>query len=51
MTIKTLLSAAAIAVLPAVSFAMCSGEKHQATTCADGTQYDAETGTCKVVTG
>jgi hypothetical protein len=53
MTVKTLLSAAVLAVLPGLTFAMCAGEaRHdeQAMTCAEGTQWDAQTATCIPVT-
>ncbi len=52
MTLKTLLVAAAIFGGSGFSaLAACSGHSDQAMTCTDGTAYDAETGTCKVVTG
>ena len=51
MTIKTLLAAAALTVVPVLSYAACSGHSQQAMTCAEGTVYDADTGTCKVVSG
>jgi len=50
MNIKTLLAIAALAVAPVAGFAQCSGERH-VMSCADGTAYDAESGTCKTVTG
>jgi hypothetical protein len=53
MSIKTVLTAAVLAVLPGLSFAMCAGESHadqQAMTCAEGAQWDAETATCVPVT-
>jgi hypothetical protein len=53
MSIKTMLFAAVMAVLPGLSFAMCTGDSHasqEAMTCADGTQWDAETATCVPVT-
>ncbi len=53
MSIKIILSAAVLAVLPGLSFAMCSGDSHsnqEAMSCADGTQWDAETATCVPVT-
>lgn len=43
--IKTLLAAAALATLPALGFAACSGS-HQAMSCAEGTVWDADSGTC-----
>ena len=46
MTIKTALAALALTVLPAMSFAMCSGKSHQAMSCAAGSVYDAASGTC-----
>jgi hypothetical protein len=49
MSLKTVLSAALLAILPGLSFAMCTGDSHadqQAMTCAEGTQWDVETGTC-----
>lgn len=51
MTIKTLLTAAALAVAPAFAFAACGGHSQQAMSCADGLVYDTESGTCKVVSG
>ena len=44
--IKTLLAAAALALVPALGFAACSGSSHQAMSCAEGTVWDAESGTC-----
>ncbi|MEO1397908.1 MAG: adenylosuccinate lyase [Pseudomonadota bacterium] len=54
-TAKIAVAAAVLATLPAASFAMgCSYGKHTPTTaqisCADGTTYNAETGTCVPVT-
>lgn len=43
--IKTLLAAAALAALPALSFAACSST-HQAMSCSDGTVWDAASQTC-----
>ncbi len=53
MTTKTLFAAAVLALTPALAMAECSWGKHeqQAMTCADGTVYDADSNTCKVVTG
>jgi len=51
---KTLLSALALTVLPSLALAMgCSSYEHTTAqmSCADGTAYDAETGTCVPVTG
>jgi hypothetical protein len=49
VSIKTVLSAAVLAMLPGLSFAMCGGEARsdqQAMTCSEGTQWDTETATC-----
>lgn len=46
MTIKTILAALALTVLPAVSYAACSGKSHQAMSCAEGSVWDADTRTC-----
>jgi hypothetical protein len=52
MAPKTLLTAALLVLGSVASgYAACSGHSEQAMTCADGTVYDTETGTCKVVTG
>lgn len=52
MKTRTLLTALALAVVPAVSaYAACSGYSKQAMTCADGMVYDAEAGNCKVLSG
>ncbi|MDU8913624.1 carbohydrate-binding module family 14 protein [Aestuariicoccus sp. MJ-SS9] len=52
MTIKTLVTAAALVVAPTfAAFASCSGHSQQAMTCADGTIYDAASNSCKVVSG
>jgi len=52
MKTKTLLTALALSLASTVSaYAACSGHSKQAMTCADGMMYDAETGSCKVVTG
>lgn len=53
MTVKTFLTAAVLAVLPGLSFAYCSGEARldqQAMSCAEGSQWDAQTATCVPVT-
>ena len=49
---KTTIIAAILALTPAIGFAMgCSGAKHDtAMSCAEGTMYNAETGTCAPVT-
>jgi len=46
MTLKTILTALALTVLPAVSYAMCSGHTDQAQSCAPGTVWDSATETC-----
>lgn len=46
MMFKTLTCAAVIALMPAVSFAFCSGKSHQAQSCAVGTVWDAATKSC-----
>lgn len=52
MALKTVLTAALLVLAPVTqAFAFCSGHTETAMTCAEGTVYDAETGTCKVVTG
>ncbi|SHH75936.1 chitin-binding domain-containing protein [Marivita hallyeonensis] len=54
MTIKTLLTTAALTLATATSgFAACQWGDHDTAsmTCAAGTVYDAETNTCKVVSG
>ena len=43
--IKTLLTAAVLAVTPILAAAMCEHEQ-RAMTCAQGFVFDAETGTC-----
>jgi hypothetical protein len=52
MAPKTLLTAALLVLAPVTSaFAYCSGHTEQAMTCAEGTVYDSESNSCKVVTG
>lgn len=48
MTLKTAMAAFVLALTPALASAECSwGKQEQITmSCADGTQYDAETQTC-----
>lgn len=51
---KTLCVALALTVIPTLSFAMCSGYGHDqaaSMSCADGTVWDAQTGTCVTVSG
>ncbi|MCR8546325.1 carbohydrate-binding module family 14 protein [Salipiger sp. P9] len=51
MTIKTLLTAAALAVTPALAMATCPSKQEVTMTCAAGQMYDAATNSCKVVSG
>ena len=51
MKTKALLAAAVLAFAPIASFAACTGEQHQAMSCADGMVFDSETNSCKTVTG
>ena len=48
MTIKTLAAAAALIILPAVGFAYeCNyGKQQAAMSCAEGSVYDSQSGTC-----
>ncbi|MEM6890606.1 MAG: adenylosuccinate lyase [Pseudomonadota bacterium] len=46
MTIKTLAAAAALALIPALGFAAGCNYDRQAMSCAEGTTYDSQTGTC-----
>jgi hypothetical protein len=52
MPVKTFLAAAVLALLPGLSFAMCSDAKmdQQAMSCAEGSQWDATSATCVPVT-
>ena len=53
MTLKTLLTTAALALAPAFAAAQgCNSYDHgsdQAMSCVDGTQWDAASGTCVAV--
>ena len=51
MKVKVLVTSALLATMPALAFAACSGHEKQVMTCADGSEYDAASGSCKVVTG
>ena len=42
---KTALTVLVLALLPGLAAAQC-GHERQAMSCAEGSQYDAETGTC-----
>lgn len=50
MTIKTVLTAAALMVSPALALA-CPAHESAAISCADGTVYDSATKSCKVISG
>jgi hypothetical protein len=52
MTIKTVLMSVALILSSTVSaFAACSGHSETAMSCAEGSEYDPATKSCKVVTG
>lgn len=52
MAPKALLTAALITLSSTLPvFAACNGHSEQVMTCAEGSEYDPTTGTCKVVTG
>ena len=46
MTLKTLACAAALCLLPAVTFAYCAGKSHQAQSCAPGFAWDSVSEAC-----
>ena len=46
MTAKTIILAAVLAALPALSYASCSGRGHQAQSCAAGFAWDSNLQTC-----
>jgi hypothetical protein len=46
MTFKTLAAAVALTLLPALSYAAGCSFDRQAMSCAEGSVYDAESGTC-----
>lgn len=50
---KTLFVALALAAVPTLGFAQCSGYGHQeaSMSCANGTVWDADTKTCVTVSG
>ena len=50
MKITTILTAAALTLVPVLGSA-CQWQEKQAMTCAEGSAYDADTHSCKVVTG
>jgi hypothetical protein len=43
---KIVLTALALTVLPAMSFAMCSDKSHQAMSCSEGMVWDAAQQAC-----
>jgi hypothetical protein len=43
---KLTLAVIALLLAPGLAAAMCSGNHEQAMTCAEGTVYSAESGTC-----
>lgn len=48
---KTVLTILALALVPGLAAAQCNfGHEQQAMSCAEGTQYDAESGTCVPMT-
>lgn len=52
MTFKTILIGLALTVLPAASYAFCSGHEQQAQSCAPGTVWNGVSGQCvKQATG
>ncbi|MDW4496702.1 carbohydrate-binding module family 14 protein [Sulfitobacter sp. D35] len=46
MTMRTLAVSLALSLAPLVAQAECFGHERQVMNCADGTVYDANTGTC-----
>ncbi len=51
MRIKTFLAALVLTAAPALAYAGCTGQSHQANmTCADGLAWDADTQTCVATT-
>ena len=46
MTLKTALFATILALSPALASAMCSGDRHSASSCAEGQVWDAATQAC-----
>ena len=46
MPFKTLIVSLSLSLLPAVSFAMCSGHEQQAQSCAQGMVWDSEQQAC-----
>lgn len=50
MKLKIALSAAVLALLPTLGFAAGCNYDKQAMSCADGSTYDSESGTCVATT-
>lgn len=50
MTIKTLLTAAALAAAPALALA-CPAKQEARMSCSDGMVYDSASNSCQVVSG
>ncbi|WP_109463778.1 carbohydrate-binding module family 14 protein [Albibacillus kandeliae] len=46
MTLKTVLSALALSLIPVISYAQCSGHEQQAQSCAQGFVWDVEQQAC-----
>lgn len=46
MTSRLTLAVIALMLAPSLASAMCSRDHEQAMTCAEGTVYNAETGSC-----
>ncbi len=46
MTLKTTLTALALILVPALSYAKCSERDHQAQSCAAGTAWDSASQSC-----
>ena len=52
MTLTTALTALALTVLPAISYASCAGHEEQAQSCAEGSKWDSASQSCvKQITG
>ena len=52
MTIKTLAAAVALTLTPVLAYSQCSfGKQQAAMSCAEGSVYDAQSGTCVPTTG
>lgn len=51
MKLTTLVAATLLSMAPMLASAACFGHEKQAMSCAEGTVYDADSNSCKVVTG